>query len=467
MKPELRRQFFDNVLEFCRQQEFSLMDVMPYLPASAARELYARSQERNVILPPHVLESLKHLTDALLKEAAPVPQPTANLEDRLHLVFREETVDEFVPAEYLETLKTLVASQGIPAPCRDDFQELAGTLADDRIESAVSKIILESLSSAAPEQLLALKHNLHDLFRYFVEVGDFRSLENMYVRLGGLLFEDEKRAALKNEVLETFQSPGFLEEVLDGVENWGKDKFSEIGDLIQRVGTPFIEPLLDRLAVEERLTFRRYFLDQLLKMSDKAKVAVCARLGDSRWYFVRNLVGILAHSGDPEILVHLRKLAGFPHPKVRQRVIEALLSFADPEGERLLLRELLSRDAEVRQSAIQLCGRSRSPDVTAALIHILEKRGMSPVDFLEKKSVIQALAEIGDSRVFSHFDRMLKSRHFLRLSQWRSLKKEIVCSLVKYQDPSALVLLRQIAQSGPRELAGLAAQLIGSSGGNG
>jgi len=467
LKQELRRQFFDSVLVLCRQQEFRLMEVMPYLPTSAARELYTHSQESNVVLPPHILKSMKHLTDALMKESAANPQPPSPQEHRLTIVFHEETVDEFVPAEYLETLKTLVASQSIPAPCRDDFQELAGTLADDRIESAVSKIILESLSSAIPEQLLALKRNLHDLFHYFVEVGDFRSLENMYVRLGGLRFKDEELSELKEEVQETFRSPEFLEEVLYGVENWGKDKFSEIGDLIQGVGKPFVEPLLDRLAEEERLTFRRYYLDQLLKMSDKATVAVCARLGDSRWYYIRNLVAILEHSGDREVLLHLRKVAGFPHPKVRHRVIEAFLSFEDPEGDRLLLQELQSRVTEVRQSAIQLCGSSGSPEVVAALITILEKRGMSPTDFQEKKSAIQALADIGDSSVFCLFDRMLKARHFLRLSLWKNLEKEIVCSLLKYNDPLAVELLRKVARSGQREIAVLAAQLAGCSGGNG
>lgn len=58
---------------------------------------------------------------------------------------------------------------------------------------------------------------------------------------------------------------------------------------------------------------------------------------------------------------------------------------------------------------------------------------------------------------------MLKARHFLRLPLWRSLKKEIVCSLAKYKEE----LLQQVAQSGQRELAGLAAQLTGRLGGNG
>jgi hypothetical protein len=468
LKPELRRQFFDGVLQFGQQQDSSCVEIVPYLPTAAALEFFSLSQENSVVLPSHIMDSLEHLTDALVTESAQVPTSDQlkplERQDSLNIIFREDIVDEFVPADYLDTLKTLVASQKIPEPSREDFLELMDTLSDDQIVSSVSKIILESLYVAGPEQLFSFKRNLRDLCRYFLVMGDFQSLENMHVRLRGTPLENGELAELKTEILEMFQVPEFIAEVLNGVDNWGKDKFEEIGNLIQAVGEPFVEQLLDRLAEEERLTLRRYFLDQLLKMSDRAKEAVYARLGDSRWYFIRNLVCILEYSGDQKVLVHLRKVASFPHPKVRQRVIEAFLSFGDSEGDTLLLQDLTGRDAEARQSAIQQSGRSRSPEVFAALIGILKKKGMSPVDFMEKKSVIQALADMGDGRVIPLFDWMLTSRHFLRRALWKSLKKEIVQSLVKYSDPSALGLLYKVAKSGQRELASLAAQLKDSPG---
>ncbi|MDD2335346.1 MAG: hypothetical protein PHD01_02080 [Geobacteraceae bacterium] len=463
LKPELRRLFFDRVLQYCQQEDFSVLEIMPFLPTSAVLELFTCSLESDVVLPSYIMNSMEHMADAFSKESALVPpvsqiNPTERKEG-YEIFFREDIVDTFVPADYLDTLKTLVTSQSIPEPAREDFQEQLGTLTDDRVESAISRIILESLSFAGSEQLGALKRNLQELCRYFLEVGDFQSLENMYARLCGIPFEKEELVAMKEEVLENFHAAEFVAEVLNGAENWGKDKFEEIGEIIQCIGKPFIEPLLDRLAEEERRTIRRYYLDQLIKMSGQAKEAACTRLGDSRWYFIRNLVDILEHSGDPEVLVHLRKVAGFPHPKVRQRVIEALLSFGDLEGDKLLLHDLMSRDAEARQSAIQQAGKSRDPDVVGALMLILGKKGMSPTDAMEKKTAIQALAEIGDSRVFPLFDRMLAARHFLRLSMWNMLKKEILNSLLKYRDPSALELVRKVAGSGKGELANLAARL--------
>lgn len=468
LKPELRRLFFNSLLQFCQQQDFSVMEVMPFLPTSVALELYTCSLESDVVLPSYIMTSMEQLADAFMKESALAPPASridpSGREDGHEIFFREDIVDTFVPADYLDTLKALVSSQSIPEPSRDDFQEQLGTLADDRVESAISRIILESLSFAGTEQLVALKRNLQELCRYFLEVGDFHSLENMYIRLCGIPFENEELAALKEEVLETFHAAEFVAEILNGAENWGKDKFEEIGTIIQCIGKPFIEPLLDRLAEEERLTIRRYYLDQLIKMSGLAIEATCARLGDSRWFFLRNLVVILEHSGDPKVLLPLRKVAGFPHPKVRQRVIEALLSFGDPEGDKLLLHDLMSRDAEARQSAIQQAGKSRDPDVVGALMLILVKKGMSPTDAMEKKAAIQVLAEIGDSRVLPLFDRMLAARHFLRLSMWKMLKKELLNSLTKFSDPLAMVLVRKVAESGKSELASLAARLTACPG---
>jgi len=120
---------------------------------------------------------------------------------------------------------------------------------------------------------------------------------------------------------------------------------------------------------------------------------------------------------------------------------------------------LKSRDSEARQSAVQLAGKSRDPEVIAELMRILGKKGMSPTDASEKKAVIQALAEIEDSRVIPMFDRMLAARHFLRLSMWNTLKKEILNSLLKYRDPLARELVRKVARSGKGELANLAARL--------
>jgi len=471
LKPELRRLFFNSLLQSCQQQDFSVMEVMPFLPTSVALELYTCSLESDVVLPSYIMTSMEQMADAFMKESAQTPPASrmnpSEREDGREFYFREDIVDSFVPNDYLETLKALVTSQCIQEPSRDDFQEQLGTLADDRVESAISRIILESLSFAGSEQLVALKGNLQELCRFFLEVGDFHSLENMYIRLCGIPFDNEELAALKEEVLETFHEAEFVAEILNGAENWGKDKFEEIGTIIQCIGKPFIEPLLDRLAAEERLTIRRYYLDQLVKMSSMAIEAACARLGDSRWFFLRNLVVILEQSGDPKVLPPLRKVAEFPHPKVRQRVIEALLSFGDSEGDKLLLHDLMSRDVETRQSAIQQAGKSRDPDVVGALMLILVKKGMSQNDAMEKKAVIQVLADIGDSRVLPLFDRMLAARHFLRLSMWNTLKKEILNSLLKYRDPSAMILVRKVAESGKSELARLAARLTACPRGSG
>ncbi|MRR58244.1 MAG: HEAT repeat domain-containing protein [Deltaproteobacteria bacterium] len=468
LNPELRRRFLDGVFNSFQGREDAALEILPHLSEQMFSAVIEYMDESKATLSPLALSVVERLTDGsgAFRELRDLAGRMASLSDEapdkeIQAVFREEDDEEFVPREYLETLKALVATREIPEPACDELARLKQTLSSDQIESSVSRIILASLGLVTPERSEALKRSLAELRRYFLEVGDFRALEDMYNRLQVIRLESGHAAgALKEEVLEAFQSAEFVAEVLNGLDVWGKEKYCEIGSLIQRVGGAFVEPLLDRLADEQNRTLRRYCLDQLLKMANLARESVLARLGDRRWYVVRNLVVILQHTGDPAVPALLAGVADFPHPKVRQIVMETYLRFHHPEGILLLLHDLTNDDVEVRLQAIQHAGKCGDPRVRAALVKILGKKGLAPELFKEKKAVIQTLARIGSKDSLPVLEKMLAARHFLRRSLHLMLKKEIVFTLGKYADPFAISLLRKTAASSNRGLSGLASEVI-------
>jgi hypothetical protein len=468
LNPELRRRFLDGVFNSFHGQEDASLEILPHLPEEMVPEVFEYIEVNNTVLSPLALRvveglaggsfALREIQKSSGNEASTSGEGT---DEKILVAFREEDHEDFVPRDYLETLKALVTAREIPEPGCDEMAQLKQTLSSDRIESSVSRIILASLGLVTPERMEALKRSLIELSRYFLEVGDFRSLEDMFNHLSETRFEADHAAnPLRDEVLGIFENADFVSEVLNGLDIWGKEKHREIGSLIKRVGKPFVEPLLDRLAHEENRTLRRYCLDQLLKMAHLAKEAVVARLGDERWYFIRNIVIILQHTGDPEVPRHLRRVADFPHPKVRQIVIETYLRFHDPEGDRLLLRDLASEDSEVRIQAIHHAGKSRDHHVLEALHAILRKRGVSPERFSEKRAAIHSLGRIGSKDSLPVLDKMLAARHLLRPSLHGLLKMEIVSTLGKYRDPSAFEMLRKTAAASNRKLAMLAAEVI-------
>jgi HEAT repeat protein len=472
LPPELRRHFFECVLSALEGDGDPVLDIVSRLPGELILEAVQRLREDGRVLSPlllRVVEKLSAHSPADQRNEPGLDQEEngqAGVASRaLEAIFRETTGEEFVPTDYLATLTTLVSSREIPLPSEGEIAELKKTLSHECIEVTVSDIILDSFLFASEEQMEVLKRNLLDYCRYFLETGDFRSLKKMYERLLESRFEKGQAAySLKQEMLETFAAHDFTEEVLNGLSVWGREKFDEISSLIHSVGRPFVDPLLDRLAEEENRTVRRYCLEQLIHLAELARESVLARLNDSRWYVVRNLLIILRQSGSPDLATNLRRVAGHPHPKVRQMVIEMYLNERDPEGDRLLLDDLSNDDTVVRLHAIQQAEKSAHPDVVTALLKILQQKGTSPDSAMEKKAVIRSLAEIGDPRALVVLDKILHKRSFFRSSFYLSLKKEIIQTLGKYRDPSALKLLGKMAESRNRELSEQASEQLRNAG---
>jgi HEAT repeat protein len=467
---ELRRHFFDCVLDALEGDEAPVFDIVSHLPGELVLEAVQRCKVDGKTLPPLLLRVVEKLSAQSPTDQGSQPgtdgedgEHSGGIQGTLETIFRETTGEEYIPADYLAKLTALISSRDIPVPGEGELAELKQTLSHECIEVAVSDIILDSFLFASEEQMEALKRNLLDYCRYFLETGDFRSLKKMYERLRESRFESvEAATSLKQDMLETFAEAGFTEEVLNGLTVWGREKYDEISSLIHSVGKPFVEPLLDRLAEEENRTVRRYCLEQLIRLAESAGESVLARLDDSRWYVVRNLLIILRQSGNPDLAVHLRRVAGHPHPKVRHMVIETYLHLRDPEGDRLLLDDLASADRVARSNAIQLAEKSVHPDIVTALLHILQQKGTSPDSAVEKKAVIRSLAAIGDPRALVVLDKILNKRSLFRSSFYLSLKREIVQTLVKYRDPSALKLLGKMAESRNRELSEQASEQLRS-----
>ncbi len=62
-----------------------------------------------------------------------------------------------------------------------------------------------------------------------------------------------------------------MDEIVVGLTNWGKPKYEIITRLIRLIGPSFIEVLLDRLAIEENLSLRRFIMDRLLEFGTTAR----------------------------------------------------------------------------------------------------------------------------------------------------------------------------------------------------
>ena len=469
LNPELRRQLLSDSFKGFKPKEGFGEQVSSNFQEEAILEGLENMNAQRISPSPFVLGLLQKLTKHCGKSDSPKITPISGEEgareywEKLITVFGKQGGNEtLVPESYQDTLQRIVATKPVSSLELKEIETLKESLDGQWVDAAIFIIILELLKSGlGRDNLESLKQNLVDSCRYFLEIGDFGTLNELH---GRLMDCNLSALTMKNpqvwEIIGIFNKPEFVEEVLNSLRIWEKQKYHHIKKLILRVGEPFLAPVLNHLAEEPSLSIRRFLIDCLLEMGETARNAILLRLRDKRWYFVRNLVLILRNLNDPWILPPIRRLLDHPHPKVREEVFKTLLRFKDPDAHRILLEDLSGKDKEAQRTAISLAENSQSGEVVNRLIELLNKGYILRSEIDLKKRIIQTLGRIGNPVILPHLEGLLQSNNLLQRNALNQLKAEIIRSLEYYPGKEPVTLVEKFSRGRDEELACLALQTL-------
>lgn len=193
-------------------------------------------------------------------------------------------------------------------------------------------------------------------------------------------------------------TPGAVRALLRG----GAEAADGLDRVLARMGAEAAPALLDEMAESPSRAIRRAALGRLAAMGTAAVPHVAGRLGDGRWYVLRNLLSVLAEAGaapagfapapflrhgDPRVRREAFKLA-FRLPDERVRALGMALTDADPQVQRLALAECLEEcppaalplvtrrvddrggDPELRALAIRVLGAAGDPMAVQTLVRL-------------------------------------------------------------------------------------------------
>lgn len=454
MTPELRQQFLQSTLatlaENPEASSILLESMNPELVLSSLAEL----SQQGTKLPPLVLGLLQTLA-----RHAGVEMPAGLLHEqesgeRLRELFREDDLDQFVPEAYRAALHRVLAGDlpMVSALPPAEITTLLETTSGHVLEAKTSDIIIEILQTCPDEAMVAvLQRNLLEMCGYFLEMGDFARLIELHQRLNGTDQADPLMAMVKADVLGAFSSAHFIQEVFHGLNFWGKTKYLDIQKLIATVGEPFVEPLLERLAEEQNMSLRRFYMDRLLEIGPVVEPHILSRLRDNRWFYVRNLLVMLRGVNNPLICKQVHRLFNHPHPRVRTEVLRTLLHYGDAEADKMLLQQLASSDEETLYTALQLAEKSTNPRVFSILLSFLDRGSLTNYEYKLKSAVVSSLAEIGNPAALPRLEQILQSGSLLHAGNHTRLKAEITRSLDHYPPAAVLPILRKIIEKGSSE----------------
>ena len=467
LSPELRRQFLNSTFGGVAGRIDAAEELLSAWPQATLLDALEQVDAGQLQIPETLLAILGKLAKnrpAGLQQKKMTGAQTRTTQETARLLeglFRGGESGRFVPTDYRDALAVLAVAEMPSTLDPRQVDELLATLNGHAVEQQFCAVMLDLVDRGIGARSAdAVRHNLQELVDYFLETGDFASLNSVHEHLTrhfdqpGRLIE-----SLDTTTLQAYASEQFITRILDGLELWGKDQFPAIRELIGRVGLPFAGPLMDRLAEEATMSRRRLLIECLQKIGARAVAAIVARLQDPRWYLVRNLVILLREIDDPSALPALARLFGHPHPKVQAEVMRALLHFQDPEAERYLLQELDSRDPAILLNAARLAAGSCNSDIACRLAELLNDRSNAEQELALKSTIIKTLAEIGCVEVLPELADFIEARSLFTSAPLQRLKVEAATSLARYADPEALKIAERISRKGSGELAQVARQV--------
>lgn len=214
-----------------------------------------------------------------------------------------------------------------------------------------------------------------------VEAGQFSRARSWFLALTG---QADYAANFQPVVAEVIATTASREVIISAVDAEG----AEAKAFLETLARHAMIPIIDALAEQEDASRRRVLLEALTTVARDNPSVIVSRLGDDRWYVVRNLIAALRNVDQPEVIAATKRLLRHPEPRVR---VEALRSVARrSQGEIAVLRTALSdEDSRVREAAIGLLGDLGEGGGHSALIKAASERSR-PVG--ERIRSIRALA---------------------------------------------------------------------------
>ena len=470
LKPELRRRFLNSTLKSCSGRHEIASEVLGHLPQAQILEAMEQVDTDRFEIPQALMDVLGKLSQQSgsssggSRVTGKRERSSAETADLLGHLFSADHADQFVPEDYQDALAVLSAAETLPGLDRKLVKELVETLEGHTVEKHFCNVMVDLLDRGADTVTSkAISRNLEDLILYFLETGDFSSLISVHDHLARhahrTRHEDAFLDTADKSALRVYRTDEFVEQVLDGLDTWGKPQYAAIKGLIKRVGVPFVAPLLDRLADEPGMQKRRLFMECLQTIGVAAREQIQSQLHDKRWFFVRNLVILLRSMDDPSVLHSLGRLVGYANSKVQFEVMRTFLHFKDPRADRYLLKGLDSSDPAILLNVARLAANSHNPDVARKLSEILNRKLLKEADDTIKSVVIKSLAEMALPEALPAIGQFLNSRSLLQSFSSNPLKVEAVKTLVRYKDQAAVDLADEVHRKASGDLARAAGQV--------
>ncbi len=169
--------------------------------------------------------------------------------------------------------------------------------------------------------------------------------------------------------------------------------FALVDRLSGAMGGAAAPAMLDVLAESESRQVRRALIDRLLKQPDGLRPALAARMGDERWYVLRNVLYLAAELPGPPT-VDAAPVRQHPDVRVRREAFRVLFKLEGDARARAIAAALSDDDERVKRLALSAATEGGCPDATVPMVVALA--GDDELDGELRIAAVRVLGAKGD-----------------------------------------------------------------------
>lgn len=203
--------------------------------------------------------------------------------------------------------------------------------------------------------------------------------------------------------------------------------------ILSCLGSLAVIPLLEQLAEEADMSVRKSVIDMLAVMAPDNIAVLGDRIGDPRWYVVRNIVAILGSTRSPAVVQYIERTLQHPEPRVRREAVRALSGIADRRAADLLIAMLADEDAQNVQLAARYLGTLGVHAAVPALDQVARGEGRGNRDTGPRVEAIEALGRLRAASALPTLQGIARRRALAGGTRSREVRAAAEAAIAKIQ----------------------------------
>ncbi|HWS14902.1 MAG TPA: HEAT repeat domain-containing protein [Candidatus Methylomirabilis sp.] len=427
--------------------------------ADLNRELYLRRAARIIFLPnlqpDEVVSCLKIITrdvgqiqDAGGLEQAFLQEKVTRIwvnrvdYDRLTELLKEEELEEVEPEDLAVDPMMLV----------DPLQTDASPEEIVTIETMLARIARETDPSA-------YRAHLVEFSRFLLAERAERKLEYAMQAMTIFIRHIENPPGGSAEIaglarlgIKEVVSEELIAHYIGLLKKRGMRGLQEIDTVLVALEERSIGPLLQALAEEEDLLVRKAIVEIVTRIGRVAVPTILENLNDSRWYMVRNMIGVLGSLGIPDLAPHVVETLSHPDLRVKKEAIKALSRIPHPSAVAALCELCFFPEETVALTATAALASKKELEAVVALFRrTAAKRFLYP-NYRLAHEAIDSLRTIGTDEAVTALEEILDLRAAWRTKKFRAMKFHALRSISKIKGEKTSDVLERVRRSSDRTL---------------